>query len=112
MTDGDGKFWGHFCKEPLPEGSSLTPSQAVALRIFQWCLLYGVEGTLQFIAGDSNTGSRAAFSTLKWSICQLHSNELKLRRLIAKRDGKTSSKERWEGDVEKLLPTVKGLGDS
>ena len=87
----------------------------MALRIFQWCLLYGVEGTLPFIAGDnknSNTGSRAASSTLKWSICQLHSNELKLRRLIAKRDGKTSSKERWEGDVEKLLPTVKGVGDS
>ena len=63
MTDGDGKFLGHFCKEPLPEGSDLTSSQAVALRIYQWCLLYGVEDTLQFIAGDStnsNTGQVTA----------------------------------------------------
>ena len=121
MTDGDGKFWGPFCKEFLSEGSGLTPSQAVALRIFQWCLLYGVENTLQFIAGDSknsNTGFKGGIfhfleeyldRKLFWLVCQLHTNELKLRRLIAKRDGKTSSKDGWEGDLGKLLPTVKGL---
>ena len=59
MTDENGKFLGHFVKEPLPEGSTMTPSESVALRIYQWCLLYGVDTTLKFIAGDStnsNTG--------------------------------------------------------
>ena len=46
---------------------------------------------------------------LFWIVCQLHTNELKLRRLITQRDGKTSSKDGWQGELRKLLPTVSSL---
>lgn len=49
------------------------------------------------------------YRRLLWIVCQLHTNELKLRRLITQRDGKTSSKDGWEGELGKLLPTVSSL---
>ena len=64
-----------------------------------------------FIAGDStnsNTGYKGGMfrfleeyldRKLFWIVCQLHTNELKLRRLITQRDGKTSSKDGWEGEL-------------
>ena len=82
---------------------------------------YGVADTLEFIAGDStnsNTGYKGGLfhfleeyldRRLFWIVCQLHTNELELRRLITKRDGKTSSKDGWEGELGKLLPTVRSL---
>lgn len=42
-------------------------------------------------------------------MCELHTNELKLRKLISKREGKTSSKDKWEQELVKLLPTVSAL---
>ena len=121
MTDGDGHFLHHFVKEEVPEGSTLTSSQALALQTYEWCVRYGVADTLEFIAGDStnsNTGYKGGLfhfleeyldRRLFWIVCQLHTNELKLRRLITKRDGKTSSKDGWEGELGKLLPTVRSL---
>ena len=38
--------------------------------------------------------------------CQLHTTELKLMRLIRKKNGNTSSKDGWEGELEKLLLCV------
>ena len=46
---------------------------------------------------------------LFWIVWQLHINELKLRRLISKRDGQTSSKDGWEGELGKMLPAVRSL---
>ena len=121
MTDGNGRFLHHFIKEKVPEDSNMSSSQALALQVYEWCLEYGVTDTLEFIAGDStnsNTGYKGgAFHFLEeylekrlfWIVCQLHTNELKLRRLITKRDGKTSSKDGWEGELGKLLPTVRSL---
>jgi hypothetical protein len=80
-----------------------------------------VSDTLEFIAGDStnsNTGYKGGLfhfleehleRRLFWIVCQLHTNELKLRRLISKRDGKTSSKDGWEGELGKMLPAVRSL---
>ena len=59
MTDGSGRFLHHFVKEPVPEGSTMSPSQALALQIYDWCVKYGAVDTLKFLAGDStnsNTG--------------------------------------------------------
>ena len=42
-------------------------------------------------------------------VCQLNTNDLKLRRLTTKRDGRTSSKDGLEGELGKLLPTVRSL---
>ena len=121
MTDGDGRFLHHFSKDPLPEGSTMTPSESVALMIYEWCVKYGVEETLMCIAGDStnsNTGWKGGVfhflekfldRRLFWLVCQLHTNELKLRRLITKVDGKTSSKDGWEGELGKKLGTVRSL---
>ena len=38
--------------------------------------------------------------------CQLHTTELKLMRLSRKKDVNTSSKDGWEGQLEKLLLCV------
>jgi len=59
MTDGSGRFLHHFIKEPIPEGSTMSPSEALALQIYEWCVKYGAADTLKFLAGDStnsNTG--------------------------------------------------------
>ena len=48
---------------------------------------------------------------LFWIVCQLHTNELKLMRLISNRDGKSNSKDGggWEGDLGKLLAIAMSL---
>ena len=59
MTDADGHFLDHFIKEKVPDDSTMSSSQALALQVFEWCTEYGVSDTLEFIAGDStnsNTG--------------------------------------------------------
>ena len=121
MTDGDGRYLHHFIKEPTSEESTMTPSEAVALQIFEWCVQFGVHETLKVIGGDStnsNTGWKGgAFHFLEkyldrrlfWCVCQLHTNELKLRRLISITDGKTCSKDGWEGELGKMLKSVPSM---
>ena len=54
----DGRFLHHFIKEPISEESTMTPSEAVALQIYEWCVLYGVHDTLQVIGGDSTNSNK------------------------------------------------------
>ena len=73
------------------------------------------------IGGDStnsNTGWKGgAFHFLEkyldrrlfWCVCQLHTNELKLRRLISTIDGKTCSKDGWKGELRKMLKSVPSM---
>ena len=35
MTDGDGNFLDHFAKEKIPEDSTMSPSQALALQVYK-----------------------------------------------------------------------------
>ena len=77
--------------------------------------------TVTHLAGDStnsNTGwKKGVIACLEkklgrkvnWQICQLHSNELELRHLVEKLDGKTDSKTGWSGPVAKLLAKVKDM---
>ena len=77
--------------------------------------------SLEFIASDSTNSSTGykggAFHFLEeylekrllLIVCQLNVNELKLRRLTTKRDGKTNSKDGCKGELGKLLPTVRSL---
>ena len=121
MTDETGKYLGHFTKETPDEDSNMTPSESVAHQIFDWCVEYGVDETLNFIAGDStnsNTGHKGGVfffleqflnRRLFWLVCQLHTNELKLRRLINITDGKTNSKDGFTGDLGKMLPLVSDM---
>jgi hypothetical protein len=46
---------------------------------------------------------------LQWFSCQLHANELPLRRLITYLDGPTSGPKAFSGDIGKLLPTVEHM---
>ena len=76
---------------------------------------------LIFIAGDStvsNTGYKGGLffflekylgHRLFWIVCQLHTNELKLRRLIGETDGKTNSKDGFTGELGKMLPSVQDM---
>ena len=77
--------------------------------------------TLNLLGGDStssNTGWRAGVMALlekklgrkyHWLICQLHTNELMLRKLIETLDGKTNSKTGFSGILGQLLLKVKDM---
>ena len=100
LTDEKGKYLTHFTKEQVPEDSSLTPSENIAILIYNWCVEYGADKTLKFIAGDStvsNTGYKGRLffflekylgHRLFWIVCQLHTKELKLRWLQVRRMGR------------------------
>ena len=95
------------------------PAGVVADQICEWIRDHGVEDTLNLLAGDStnsNTGRKAGVMAwlekklgrkYHWLICQLHTNELGLRALIERLDGKTCSKTGFSGPLGKLLATVK-----
>ena len=46
---------------------------------------------------------------LVWIVCDLHTGELRLRKLITEVDGKTLSNNKWSGDLGKMLDTVTEL---
>ena len=95
------------------------PAEVVADQILEWVRDHGVEDTLNLLAGDStnsNTGRKAGVMAwlekklgrkYHWLICMLHTNELGLRALIEKYDGKTCSKTGFSGPLGKLLSQVK-----
>ena len=86
-----------------------------------WILEHGVEKTLTHLGADSttsNTGWRTGIIAwlekllgrkFHWLICMLHTNELGLRKQVAKLDGKTSSKSRFSGSLGKMLPEVNNM---
>ena len=71
--------------------------------------------SLKAIGGDStavNTGhaggvmqhvERKLGRKLVWIVCDLHTNELPLRKFITELDGKTLAGNKWSGDIGKLL---------
>lgn len=136
VTDGDGKYLHHFTKEGKPkeidtessedngsdeETVEIKPSEAVARILFEWMETHGIDMTLTHLGADStnsNTGWRRGIiawleklsnKKLVWLICMLHTNELGLRRLIQKLDGKTSSKTGFTGPLGKLLAKVNNM---
>ena len=99
----------------------LKPAEVVADLILDWMRKYGVDETLTHLAGDStpsNTGWKKGVMAwlekkigrkMHWLVCQLHTNELMLRKLIEKLDGKTSSSTGFSGPLGKLLTKVKDM---
>ena len=57
LTDEKGKYLTHFTKEQVPEDSSLTPSENIAILIYNWCVEYGADKTLLFKAGNSTVSN-------------------------------------------------------
>ena len=94
------------------------PAEVVARQLVTWIRDKGLERTLEILGGDStasNTGWRAGIISwieklldrkLHWLICMAHTNELGLRHLIQKMDGKTDSKKGFSGILGKLLKEV------
>ena len=92
------------------------PAEMAADQLLEWMRTHGVDNTLELLAADSiksNTGwkggiiawlERKLGRKFHWLICQLHTNELMLRHLIEKIDGKTSSKTGFSGPFGKFLP--------
>ena len=97
------------------------PAEVVADLIVEWMRNHGVDETLQLIAGDStnsNTGWKAGAMAwiekklgrkLHWLVCQLHTNELMLRQLITKLDGKFDSKTGFSGPIGKMLKNMEKM---
>lgn len=105
----------------LQKNLELKPAEAVANLILDWMMEYGVHQTLTHLAGDStnsNTGwkkgviawlERKIGRKMHWLVCQLHTNELMLRKLIEKLDGKTDSRTGFSGPLGKMLSKVKDM---
>ena len=86
-------------------------SEGMAFQIYAGFIKFSVNDTLQFISGDStmcNTGYKCDTfhflekflnKRLNWIVSQLHNIDLKLKKLITERCGKTSSKDGWEGEL-------------
>ena len=97
------------------------PAEVVARIMLTWILEHGVEKTLTHLGADSttsNTGWRKGIIAwlekllgrkFHWLICMLHTNELGLRQLVAKLDGKTNSKTGFSGPLGKMLPEVNNM---
>ena len=94
------------------------PAENVADMLVEWFKRVGIDESVQFLSGDStnsNTGWKAGIITwvekklnkkVTWLICALHCNELLLRHLMEKLDGKTDSKTGFSGPLGKLLKKV------
>lgn len=115
-VEPSGKYLAHFVPEtPVhPE----KPALKVAQGLYSILEQHNSTESLQFLAGDStntNTGWKGGSHALLekmlnrrlfWGICNLHTNELPLRHLIAKLDGPTSSDKGFTGPVCSLLSKV------
>ena len=111
-----GRYLTHFVPE-TPD-SSEKPALKVAQGLLGILEQHNSTQSIQFLGGDStamNTGwkggshallERLLGRRLYWGICNLHTNELPLRHLIAAFDGPTSSDKGFTGPVCSLLSRV------
>ena len=111
-----GRYLTHFVPE-TPD-SSEKPALKVAQGLLDILEQHNSTQSIQFLGGDStamNTGwkggshallERLLGRRLYWGICNLHTNELPLRHLIAAFDGPTSSDKGFTGPVCSLLSRV------
>lgn len=111
-----GRYLSHFTPEPAVQPEK--PAKKVAEGLYEVLRNYGATETCTTLGGDSyngNTGWRGGTNAhlermlghkCHWSVCLIHTNELPLRHLIEKLDGKTSSKDGFTGEIGKLLSKV------
>ena len=116
----EGKYLHHFTPNDYNCSSKGTtkPAKRIALGLYDWLDTYDAANSLQVIGGDSTntiTGWQGGAIThlekllgrkCMWVICMIHLNELPLRHLIEKLDGKTCSADKFKGEIGKLLPKV------
>ena len=115
-SEPGGRYLHHFT--PNKSKPNQKPAEAIADAILEFLMKKGIDKTLMAIGGDStnvNTGKEGGVMhwievklnrKLVWLVCCLHTNELPLRHLIQKLDGKTLSNNKWSGHIGKLLDSV------
>ena len=114
-----GRYLSHFVPaDPVPPEK---PALKVAEALFEILQKHNSTESIMILGGDScktNTGHKGGSHAhlekllgrrLFWAICQLHTNELPLRHLIAQLDGPTSSDTGFTGPVCSLLPKVNAM---
>lgn len=114
-----GKYLWHFVPDKATKEKS--HAETIADNIIEWLKAKGSDKTLQAIGGDScnvNTGwgggvmqyvEKKLQRKLVWIVCDLHTGELPLRRLITALDGKTLSNNKWSGPLGKMLNSATEL---
>ena len=114
-----GRYLFHFVPGEATSGKK--HSEILADQIVEWLRERGQDQVLRAIGGDStnpNTGwSGGAMHwvevklgrNLVWIVCDLHTGELPLRKLITELDGPTLSGNRWSGDVGNMLNSATEL---
>ena len=112
----EGSYLGHFTPEPAVYPDK--PAKMVAVGLYDMLVKCDSTDTVDTLGGDSyngNTGWKGGTNAhlekmlchkCHWAVCMCHTNELPLRHLIDKLDGKTSSKDGFTGPVGKLLSNV------
>ena len=114
-----GKYLFHFV--PDKATAEKKHAEVIAEKIVNWLVEKRLDKTLLAIGGDStnvNTGSQGGAMhwveeklgrRLVWLVCDLHTGELPLRKLITELDGPTLSHNRWSGPIGQLLDTATEL---
>ena len=118
-SEPDGQYRYHFTPdEPVFQHK---PSYMEAQGLYMWMVKNGIDNDVLVLGGDStnyNSGwdggamtwvERMLGRNLYWVICCLHCNELLLRHVISKLDGKTTSKDGFSGPIGKLLAKVDSM---
>ena len=114
VSQPDGKFLTHV----TPEGKAADPTTDA---LMEYADSNGLMKDVKVVGVDStpvNTGWKGGIlakleerrnEKLHWIICDLHTNELPLRHLMEKVDGKTSGNNSFKGPIGKALPNVENL---
>ena len=114
-----GKYLFHF----VPDEATTTKKHAeiIADTIVQWLVEKKQDKVLMAIGGDStnvNTGWQGGAMywvenklgrRLVWIVCDLHTGELPLRKLMIQLDGPTKSYNKWEGPIGEMLDIATDL---
>lgn len=118
-SEPDGQYRYHFTpSEPVYPHK---PAYMEAQGLYLWLVKNGIDKDLLVLGGDStnsNSGwdggamtwvERMLNRKVYWVICCLHCNELLLRHVISKLDGKSTSKDGFSGTIGKLLAKVNSM---
>ena len=114
-SEPGGEYLCHFTVDSEERDESQKAAEQIASLIYEWINDNGIKDSLLAIGGDStnvNTGWKGGAiqflenkmgRKLIWLICALHTNELPLRHLMIKLDGKTTSGNKFSGPIGKLI---------
>ena len=114
-SEPGGEYQWHFTVDSGDRDESEKGAEQIASLIYECINDNGIKDSLLAIGGDStnvNTGWKGGAiqflenkmgRKLIWLICALHTNELPLRHLMIKLDGKTTSGNKFSGPIGKLI---------